>query len=399
MALATTTVVNHANVIVTTTGTLTLGTLQMSTGSLLTGIGTLNGNLIVNGGPVQVPSETDSLTVTGDYTQIAGTFSGAGALRVNGMLTWSGGTMSGSGGHGRTEAADGMTITGIADKVLDGRTLINIGAATWTDFGDVRFSNGAVFNNTSSATLDAQNDAGFLQSGGAAGLFANAGIFRKSATNDPTFATTIGVTFSNPGTVQAQVGTINLTGSFTNFAGTTLTGGTYVVTGTLKFTNANIVTNAATIVLDGAASQIINQSNADALANFATNAAAGRFTLQNGRNFTTVDGFTNAGYLGDDILHKIDEGLAHSQFGIVIFSPHFFAAKKKWTPREYSGLVAREDVDNSKRIIPVWHEITKDELYKKSPTIVNRLALRAADLSVPEMAKKIAKRVRDGSGS
>jgi hypothetical protein len=100
--------------------------------------------------------------------------------------------------------------------------------------------------------------------------------------------------------------------------------------------------------------------------------------------------------LGDDILHKIDEGLAHSQFGVVIFSPHFFAAKKTWTLREYSGLVAGEDVDKSKRIIPVWHEITKEELYKKSPTIANRLALRTADQSVAEMAKQIAERVRDG---
>ncbi len=62
--------------------------------------------------------------------------------------------------------------------------------------------------------------------------------------------------------------------------------------------------------------------------------------------------------LGDDILHKINEGLANSQFGVVIFSPNFFAAKKTWTMREYSGLVAGEDVDKGKRIIPVWHEIT-----------------------------------------
>jgi hypothetical protein len=103
--------------------------------------------------------------------------------------------------------------------------------------------------------------------------------------------------------------------------------------------------------------------------------------------------------LGDDILLKIDEGLANSQFGVIILSPNFFSAKKTWTNREYSALVAGEDVDKGKRIIPVWHEITKEELYKKSPTIVNRLALRTVDLSVPEMAKKIAERVWDGGGS
>jgi hypothetical protein len=99
--------------------------------------------------------------------------------------------------------------------------------------------------------------------------------------------------------------------------------------------------------------------------------------------------------LGDDLLHKIDEGLANSQFGVIIFSPNFFAAKKTWTMREYSGLVAGEDVDKEKRIIPVWHQITREEIYQKSPTIANRLALLTSKMSVEAIAKKIADRVRE----
>jgi hypothetical protein len=94
-----------------------------------------------------------------------------------------------------------------------------------------------------------------------------------------------------------------------------LTGGTYVVTGTLKFNNANIQTNAAAIVLDGAAAQILNQSNADALANFATNAAAGRFTIQNGRNFTTAGAFSNAGTLTIGTGCSFTVGGAYTQTG------------------------------------------------------------------------------------
>ncbi len=56
------------------------------------------------------------------------------------------------------------------------------------------------------------------------------------------------------------------------------------------------MTNAATIVLDSAGSAILNEStNGDALVNFATNTAAGSFTIQNGRNFTTAGAFSNAG--------------------------------------------------------------------------------------------------------
>jgi RNA-directed DNA polymerase len=103
--------------------------------------------------------------------------------------------------------------------------------------------------------------------------------------------------------------------------------------------------------------------------------------------------------LGDDILHKIDEGLANSRFGVIIFSPKFFAAKKVWTRKEYSGLVAGENADGKSRIISILHNMTPEELTKKSPTIANRLALLTSKMSVVEMAKKIAERVRDVEGT
>ena len=66
--------------------------------------------------------------------------------------------------------------------------------------------------------------------------------------------------------------------------------------GTLLFTGANVVTKAATILLDGVGSNILNSSTAaSALTNFATQAAAGSFTIHRGRNFTTLGNFSNAG--------------------------------------------------------------------------------------------------------
>jgi RNA-directed DNA polymerase len=100
--------------------------------------------------------------------------------------------------------------------------------------------------------------------------------------------------------------------------------------------------------------------------------------------------------LGDDIFHKISEGLAHSKFGVIIFSPNFFAAKKTWTPRELSALVAAEDGDKARRILPIWYNITHAELLAKSPMLVNHRALLAKDHTIEEMAAQIAERVRQG---
>jgi hypothetical protein len=101
------------------------------------------------------------------------------------------------------------------------------------------------------------------------------------------------VDFTNTGTVQVASGTLSLTGAFSNFASSTLTGGTYsLIAATFQFPGAAIVTNAATIVLDGASSRIIDQSGNDALAGFAS--SLGSFTIQNGRNLTTASDLSNA---------------------------------------------------------------------------------------------------------
>jgi hypothetical protein len=88
-----------------------------------------------------------------------------------------------------------------------------------------------------------------------------------------------------------------VTGNLTNFSTTTLTltGGTYDLTGTLQFKNADIETKAANISLSGGSSAIVDQKGNNGLVNFATN--DGRFAINNGRNFTTAGNFTNSGTL------------------------------------------------------------------------------------------------------
>ena len=128
-----------------------------------------------------------------------------------------------------------------------------------------------------------------------------------------------GITLNNTGTVDVQTGTLVVGPSFTNFSGTTLTGGTFQVSGTgiFKFTNADIVTNAATIVLDGASSQIVDASDVDAFTNFATNGASGSFTIQNGRNLPTAGAFGNAGSItiGTGSTFTVGGGANYTQTG------------------------------------------------------------------------------------
>jgi hypothetical protein len=76
--------------------------------------------------------------------------------------------------------------------------------------------------------------------------------------------------------------------------------------------------------------------------------------------------------LGDSLRESIDRGLATCRFGVVILSHHFFA--KDWPQRELNGLVATE-ISGRKTILPVWHDITRDEVASYSPTLADKLAV------------------------
>jgi hypothetical protein len=96
--------------------------------------------------------------------------------------------------------------------------------------------------------------------------------------------------------------------------------------------------------------------------------------------------------LGDSLRRKIDEGLATSHFGVVVLSKAFFA--KNWTQYELDGFVAREQADGGQLILPVWHNLSKDELIRHSPSLADKMAVRTSDFTVEEIATQIAEVVR-----
>ncbi len=79
--------------------------------------------------------------------------------------------------------------------------------------------------------------------------------------------------------------------------------------------------------------------------------------------------------LGDSLRRSIDRGLAQSRYGVVILSPHFF--DKEWPQRELDGLAARE-VSSGKTILPVWHNVTREDVSRFSPTLADKLAVSTA---------------------
>lgn len=96
--------------------------------------------------------------------------------------------------------------------------------------------------------------------------------------------------------------------------------------------------------------------------------------------------------IGDSLRRKIDYGLAHSTFGVVILSKAFFA--KGWPQYELDGIVGMS-VSGDQRMLPIWHEISRDEIARQSPSLVDKIARNTALNTVAEIADEIAEVVQD----
>src|SRR5260370_9344490 len=215
-------------------------------------------------------------------------------------ITISGGTLTTS-GTGTIEA-----VCCLGYRTLDGVTLNGNGTFQWIS-KNIGYLHGTITNNSSMkftapsgtsvildvngavtlkgiGTLTSTNSnnqiMGYAQSTGASLLnqstiqrtvgmsaqngntITNQATIYANETNPLTIGMVNGDTFTNigMGTLKVKNGsTMNITGGgFNNFSGSTLTGGKYMISGTLGFDDANIATNPAGTTLTGSTSQIIN---------------------------------------------------------------------------------------------------------------------------------------------
>ncbi len=75
--------------------------------------------------------------------------------------------------------------------------------------------------------------------------------------------------------------------------------------------------------------------------------------------------------VGDSLRRRIEEGLASSRCGIVVLSRAFF--QKEWPQMELDGLVNLE-VAGRALVLPVWHEVSQDDVAARSPLLADRVA-------------------------
>lgn len=296
------------------TGLTNTGTITSSGG----GVAELNGVTVTNaGGTISAGSGT--VLLDNNATILGGTVAGGavgGNNYVEGKLASLDGSSTPVSVTGLFQLFNGDvttlrgTIVNQGDILLDGvnvNTQIKIGATTILNGnGTLNFANDSDFDEL----IGSVPGTSFTNNSNIAGNWLASNVkFTNGTTGSVTVGPSAGApavfdtttSFRNSGQVFVDEGTtLNVEGTFPNFSPitSTLSGGTYNVTGTFKFNNANIQTNNArlTITYPG---MIADQIGNNALRNFNSNKSS--FTVSAipfTNNYFTVPGtFTNTGRL------------------------------------------------------------------------------------------------------
>lgn len=99
--------------------------------------------------------------------------------------------------------------------------------------------------------------------------------------------------------------------------------------------------------------------------------------------------------IGDSLRRKIDKGIANSNFGVIVISRDFI--NKGWTNYELDGLITRA-VNGEQIMLPIWHNVTKQEVIDYSPSLADKLARNTTDFTIEEIADEIADLINERKG-
>ncbi|MGH9375324.1 MAG: PEP-CTERM sorting domain-containing protein [Terriglobia bacterium] len=274
------------------------GTVQL-VGAIIQG-GTLN---TANGGTIETTTDLDSATLDGSTA--------SGAVTINGAYTVSTDTSTSIKGtitnHGVIQVgASGSNAALLisANTTLNDGGAVNLSTSTTGGVAVLEQSGGSFTLTNVDNTVKGN---GIIGNNGLSLLNDSGGTIEATTASGQITTLTIngGGKVTNNGTFEATAGTTlhatNVT--FTNFSGSTLTGGTYNANGTIQinslgFAGGEIVTNNANIILDGSnsgASAILDLAGKNALSALVAN--EGNFTVENGGNadFTTAGNLSNSG--------------------------------------------------------------------------------------------------------
>jgi hypothetical protein len=97
--------------------------------------------------------------------------------------------------------------------------------------------------------------------------------------------------------------------------------------------------------------------------------------------------------VGDRLRESIERGLREARRCVLVITPNFIA-NRGWTREEFSAIFSRELVDKTDVILPVWHDVTRDQVFEFSPVLADRVAVNW-NLGLNEAVRRLKRAIGD----
>jgi len=91
--------------------------------------------------------------------------------------------------------------------------------------------------------------------------------------------------------------------------------------------------------------------------------------------------------VGDDLRESIEKGIREAKKCVLILSKSFLS-NQGWTKSEFNSIFTKELIEKQNVILPIWVDVTKEEVYEYSPSLANKFAIKW-DSGKDEIIRKI----------
>lgn len=96
--------------------------------------------------------------------------------------------------------------------------------------------------------------------------------------------------------------------------------------------------------------------------------------------------------VGASLRESIETGIKETRNCIIILSPHFLS-NRGWGKAEFDSVFTREIIEKQYVMLPVWHNVTVEQVYDYSPKLADKVGLNT-NIGIKELARKLANEIK-----
>lgn len=93
--------------------------------------------------------------------------------------------------------------------------------------------------------------------------------------------------------------------------------------------------------------------------------------------------------VGDNLRDSIENGIKKCKKCILIISPNLIG-NQGWTKAEFDAVFTRQILQKENLFLPIWYNVTKEEVYNYSPGLLNILGLNYNELGPQEICRRLS---------